>query len=231
MDADRLVVVEVGVAAPDVLDELAAAEHLAGVLGEEDEQAELGRREVERAAVAGDGGARAVDGEVAGVQDVRLGGGELAVGAAQQRADAGDELAQVVRLGEVVVGAHLEAEDLVHLVGLHGEHEDGLPQAELAQLAAEVEAVAVGQAHVEDDELRGVVAGEGDAAAAGGLPVHLVALGADALDEGLADGRVVLDHEDGLGAVSHGRNRSTGCGRPCRKRQGRPHASVRRVTA
>ena len=111
--------------------------------------------------VAGDRGAGAVDRQVARVQHVRLCGGELAVGAAQQGADAGDQLAQVVRLGEVVVGAHLEAEDLVHLVRLHGEHEDGLPQAELADLAAEVEPVAVGQAHVEDDELRGVIASEG----------------------------------------------------------------------
>ena len=148
--------------------------------------------------------------------------GELAVGAAQQRADARDEFAQVVGLGEVVVGAHLQAEDLVHLVRLHGEHEDGLTEAELAHLAAEVEAGAVGQTDVEDDELRGVVAGEGDPASAGGLPVHLVALGADALDEGFAHRGVVLDHEDGLDAVSHGRNRSTGRGRPCRKRQGRP---------
>ena len=84
-------------------------------------------------------------------------------------------------------------------------------------LAAEVEPVAVRQPHVEDDELRRVVARERDAALAGGLPLHLVALGADALDEGLADGGVVFDHEDGLGAVSHGRNRSTGCGRPRRR--------------
>ena len=92
----------------------------------------------------------------------------------------------------------------------------------MPQLTAEVEAVAVGEPYVEDDELRRVVAGEGDAAAARGLPVDLVALGPDTLDEGLAHRRVVFDHEDGLGAISHGRNRSTACGRPRRRRRGRP---------
>ncbi len=93
----------------------------------------------------------------------------------------------------------------------------------MTQLPAEVEAVAVGKPHVEDDEVRRVVAGEGDTAAARGLPVDLVALCPDAFDEGLAHRGVVLDDEDGLGAISHGRNRSTGCGRPRRKRRGRPH--------
>ena len=152
-------------------------------------------------AAARDGGARAVDDEVVDVQDVGLGRGQLAVRAAQQRADARDELAQAIRLGEVVVRAHLQAEDLVDLVGLDGEHEDRLPQAELAHLPAEVEAGAVGQAHVEHDEVRRLVARVGDAAAAGGLPVDVEALAADALDQALGDGGVVLDRPGCCGSV------------------------------
>ena len=44
---DRLLVVELGVVPPDVLDELGATEHLTGVPGEEHQQAELDRRQVD----------------------------------------------------------------------------------------------------------------------------------------------------------------------------------------
>ena len=47
VDAHRLVVVELAVAAPDVLDELRAGEGLTGMLREEDEQPELGGGEVQ----------------------------------------------------------------------------------------------------------------------------------------------------------------------------------------
>ena len=46
-------------------------------------------------------------------------------GAAQQRLDAGDQLTHGERLGDIVVRAQLEAEDLIHLVALGGQHDDG----------------------------------------------------------------------------------------------------------
>ena len=73
-------------------------------------------------------------------------------------------------LREVVVGAYLEAEHLVDLVGLDGEHEDRLTHAELADLPADVEARAVGQTDVEHDQVRRGVAGVGDTATAGRYP-------------------------------------------------------------
>ena len=161
-----------------------------------DEQPVLGRREVQVAAAAAHGGARAVDDDVAHVEDVGLCRGELAVGSPQERADPREQLAHAVRLGEVVVGAHLEPEHLVELVGLHREHEDGLTQAELAHLPTEVEAGAVGKPHVEHDETRRLVARPCHARRTGRLPVHVVSLVADAFDEALGDGGIVLDHED-----------------------------------
>ena len=44
---------------------------------------------------------------------------------AQQRADPGQQLGEPERLADVVVGARVEADDEVHLVGAGGEHEDG----------------------------------------------------------------------------------------------------------
>ena len=73
--------------------------------------------------------------------------------AAQDRAHARDELARVERLRHVVVGADLEADDLVDVLVARGQHQHrqvaGLPDA-----LADLDAVDVGQHQVEDDERR-----------------------------------------------------------------------------
>ena len=97
-------------------------------------------------------GPGAVDDEVTRVEEVGLGGRQLAVGAAEKRPDARHEFAQLVGLGHVVVGAHLQTQDLVHLVALDGEHEDRLAEAQAAHLAAEVEAGAVRETDIEHDQ-------------------------------------------------------------------------------
>ena len=51
-------------------------------------------------------------------------GADRAIGPAQDGLDPRDELARRERLGEVVVGAELEAEQLVELVVAGGEHHD-----------------------------------------------------------------------------------------------------------
>ena len=80
-----------------------------------------------------------------------LGGGRGAVGAAEHRLHAGDELGRRERLGDVVVGAELEAEHPVDL-GVAGGEEDHRDRRGLAQAAAHLEAVDVGEADVEHDE-------------------------------------------------------------------------------
>ena len=108
------------------------------------------------------GDARAeVDLEAAEAQ--HLVAGRLRRGAAQQRLDARQQLARLERLGQVVVGAELEADDAVHRLAARGEHQQRqVARARVgAQLAAEVEAVAVGQHQVEHQR---VVAARGAAA-------------------------------------------------------------------
>ena len=51
------------------------------------------------------------------------GHGALAV-AAQHRVDARDELARIERLGEVVVGAHFQADDAIDVLALGRQHDD-----------------------------------------------------------------------------------------------------------
>ena len=70
---------------------------------------------------------------------------------------AAHQLAQPERLGQVVVGAELEADDLVDLVVAGGQDEDGHLRAGRAEPAEDLEAVHARQAHVEHDEVRRLV--------------------------------------------------------------------------
>jgi hypothetical protein len=74
-----------------------------------------------------------------------LGGGlGRAGGAAEDGAETGDQLADAEGLGDVVVGAGVEAADLVDLLGAGGQHDDGHQAIEAAQLLADLEPVGVG---------------------------------------------------------------------------------------
>src|SRR5215470_12493345 len=97
---------------------------------------------------------------------------------AKSGADAREELARVERLGQVVVGAELEADDLVHVLPLGGDHDDrdaGGVRAR-AQAAAHLEAVHAGEHEIEKDDVRRLRPGEGQAALAVGRDrdLHLV---------------------------------------------------------
>ena len=121
-----------------------------GPRGEGRQQLELGRRQVDGRAGHLGPHPRQVEHDVAGTD--RLGGLERAVGPAQDRPDPRHELARAERLGQVVVGAELEPEELVELVVARGQHHDRHRRV-AAQLPGDVEAVEAGQAEVEDDEV------------------------------------------------------------------------------
>ena len=76
----------------------------------------------------------------------------LHVRSAQNRLDAADELARRERLGHVVVGAELEAQDAVDLVAARRQHDDR-DAGVRAQVAGDVEAGLAGQHDVEDDQV------------------------------------------------------------------------------
>ena len=69
-------------------------------------------------------------------------------------------------------------------------------QAKTAHVAAEVEAGAIGESHVEHDQPGVLVAGVAHAAGPARFPVHGVALPAQSVAQALGDGRVVLDDKD-----------------------------------
>src|SRR5438093_2311663 len=72
-----------------------------------------------------------------------------------ERPHAGDELTKCERLGHVIVGADLEADDaVVHRVA-RGEHQDRRGDFAAAQLAAQIEARPTREHHVEYDHVEG----------------------------------------------------------------------------
>ena len=161
------------------------------------EDLELGRGQADPPRAALDTPPLEVDDEVAMAEDATAGGvGEVAVRAAKQRLDPAEQLAQAVRLGQVVVGAELEADDLVDLVVARRQDEDRHLGAGRADAPEDLEAVDAGQAHVEDDEvgrlarrdLEPLLAGPGDA--------DVVALLLEGVLDAARDGVLVFDDQD-----------------------------------
>src|SRR5947199_219455 len=72
------------------------------------------------------------------------GGRPGSLGAAQDRANAGHQLARIEWLGHIVVGPHLEPDDAIHVVAARGEHQHRRLLA-LAQAAQHLEAAKPGQ--------------------------------------------------------------------------------------
>ena len=130
-----------------------------------------------------------IDDQVAGVDD-RLG---VALGAADDRVDARDQLVLVERLGHVVVGAEAEALDLVLDAGEAGEDQDRRLDLRDPQRAQHLEARHVGQVQVEQDDVVIVELAEIDAffAEIGGVDVE--ALGFEHQLDGLSGRAVVFN--------------------------------------
>ena len=155
--------------------------------------AELGRGQLHPAAGGSHAHPRQVELDVTDDDAVgRLGG---RFGASEHRADPGDQLPRAERLGHVVVGAELEADERVRLVAARGEHHDrdrrGRPQP-----TRDVEPVEARQPEVEDDEV-GMVPSRG---LEGGRTVagdeHLEARPLEVVADELHDLGLVVDDQD-----------------------------------
>ena len=120
--------------------------------------------------------------------------------AAQDRADARRELVGVERLGDVVVGAEVEALGLVR-GGPLGRQQDDRDRAALAELAHDLDAVEVGHDDVQQDDVRADLLGLGQRllAAVGGDDAE--ALLAEGERDEFRDARLVVgDEHERLGA-------------------------------
>ena len=135
-------------------------------------------------------------------------------GAPQRGLHARAELAHRERLGDVVVGAELEPEDLVDLLGLGGEHDDRDRRAR-AQAPADLEPVDLRQHHVEHDEVERLLGEARERLAAVGRLHDLVAVLAQREGEQRLDRLLVVDEQDAGGAVGHVRYDRVRAELPC----------------
>ncbi len=109
-------VVGVAFTAAGQVQQLVAGQHALRAFDEGAQQRELAARQVDhhrlrRAQLAADQ-VQAPAGELAGRAHAVIYGARL-LAAAQHRADAGQQLARIARLGQIVVGAQLEPDDAV----------------------------------------------------------------------------------------------------------------------
>ncbi len=79
--------------------------------------------------------------------------GGFAVVAAQHRADAGEQLAWVARLGQIIVSADFEADDAVGILAHRREHDDLWPFG-TAQAAQDRQPILPGHHQIEDDRIK-----------------------------------------------------------------------------
>ncbi len=113
------------------------------------------------------------------------------------------ELAHGERLGDVVVGAELEAQNRVDLLRLRGEHDDR-DRAARPQPAADLEAVHPGHHRVEHHQVERLLAEAGERLAAVGGAHDLVAVLLQRVAQQRLDGLLVVGQQDAQGAVGHG---------------------------
>jgi len=117
---------------------------------------------------------------------------------AQQRADARLEFADFEGLDQVVIGAGIQARQLVVQRVACGEHQQRrVAPGLVAQLAADGDAVHSCQHHVCDDDVVGVRYGEVQSRDAIGRVIDGVAARLEVLGDHLGDVAVILDQQQG----------------------------------
>ena len=179
---------------PSLHQDLVAGEGAAGLGEKESEDFVFVGGEVERLP-------EAVDGHCGFIMVEKAGGffGSLewaGAGAPENGADASDHRAGGEGLGDVVVGSELETEDLVDFGIAGGEEEDGHLR-KFAHLATDIEAENVGKADVEDEKVAVVLLQPLDAVESGLGIVSVEAFGAQGIEDGVRDGGLVFDEQNG----------------------------------
>src|SRR3954447_22835513 len=145
---------------------------------------------------------REIDEKLAGLDRLVCLGGVREFGAAHECARAASELPDRKRLGDVVVGSDLEAEDLVSLVAASGEHDDR-HLAAASKATADLDSVDSRQHHVENHEVEalGRELVQGLPAVQGGH--HLVAVTAKRIGEERLNRLLVVDQQHSGDGVGH----------------------------
>jgi len=212
---------------PDVLGDLFPAYHAALIEDEEFQERIFLGGEADGASSAHHGVAGGIHRQIAHLDHGRAENG----GTPQQGAEASEELLEVERLGQVIVGSAVEAGHAVVHAAAGGEHQDGDARAAAAQLPAHGMAVLQGQHDIEDDQVVLVDGGKVHGLLAVAGQVHGVGLFAQAFSQETGDAGVVLDKENphvpivqGLGTSVEDERRPEGRRRGSPERVRRPES-------
>jgi hypothetical protein len=116
--------------------------------------------------------------------------------AAQQRLQTRKQLDHLERLGQVIVGAELQPDDLVDHLAARREHNDRRVNIALAQVAADVEAVFSGQHDVKNNCVERFARRACQPYLAVGRGLDQVAFAAQPIGESHHQARLVFDEQD-----------------------------------
>jgi hypothetical protein len=156
----------------------------------------LEQRELPARKVQGPLAAPRPTGEQVQTHGARLDGDAVRmVGAPRERADAGEQLLERERLGQVVVRAGVEGAHLVRQIVARGEHEHGQARPPGTDARQHFVAVHPAQRDVEQDELDGFVLRNHDRVLAVVRGRYLVAGGAESALEHVQQPRLVFHCE------------------------------------
>jgi hypothetical protein len=197
---DRVLVAFVAVA-PHGIEQVHARKHLAGLAGEEVEQVEFSRREVQAPTVEGHFAGDRIDGQTVEDQaaSIHLQVARHGVDPAQQRFDPGHQFQHGKRLGQVIVGPQFQAENPVHFAGAGAGDDDRRVARHGTGAPADFQAVDAGQHQVEDQRIPTALLQQAHAFVAVGAVHHLELLIAQVQADQVGDMQIVLDHEDSFG--------------------------------
>ena len=117
-------------------------------------------------------------------------------GPAENRLDAGDQFLRRERLDHVIVGPHLQAADPVVLAAAGGQEDDRPGRVAAAQFGQHLEAVALGEHDIEQDQIDAVGGRFAKPRRAVGRLGHLVAAQPERIRQAAANGGFILNHHD-----------------------------------
>jgi len=150
-----------------------------------------GECDTRRNAVAGDRSMRQVDLEAPDMEQ-RVGIARIAAGDGRQPRR---QLAEVEGLDQIVVGAGVEAIDTPGNLVHRGEDDDRRGAAALAQAPEEIEAAAIGQVEVEQDQLERHASKRVAGFVEAPDPIDGMPIAGDVVMHRLAQARIVLDQQ------------------------------------
>jgi len=186
--------------APDLIQDIVPADHLALARDQQFQQPEFLGREAERLPPFGRRLSFKVDADISEGKFLDLGG--LGLAPAQYGPDPGQEFPGSEGLEEIIIGPQFEAHDFIQLLHFSaGQHDDRRRNLVPAELPADLQASQGGKDQVEGDQVRGSLQSQVQTlpAVPRGDNGKTVFLQGDR--QGLSQGVIILDEQDFLHGV------------------------------